>query len=99
MLAFFWKMRHDRLDEFMNTGRFLVKSDIPVDQAKPGENEWRNYNANRNVTYAKLRPQDNQLAQLPLQSGDQLLTRLMPEGLRSRADVADRRDPDRLRGC
>lgn len=80
MLAFLWKMRHDKLPDFLNSGTFLVKSDRPVDEAKPGENEWQARNFN--VSYAQLRPQDKQLAPLPLQSGDQLLTRLMPEGLR-----------------
>jgi hypothetical protein len=80
MLAFLWKMRHDRLADFLNAGTFLVKSERPVDEVKPGDNEWQARNFN--VSYAQLRPNDKQLAQLPLQSGDQLLTRLMPEGLR-----------------
>ena len=80
MLAFLWKLRHDRLADFLNVGTFLVKSDVPTDEPKPGENQWQGRNFN--VTYAQLRPKDKQLAPLPLQSGDQLLTRLMPEGLR-----------------
>jgi len=80
MLAFLWKMRHDRLADFLDAGTFLVKSDRPVDEPKPGEEGWQNRQFN--VSYAQLRPQDKQLAPLPLQSGDQLLTRLMPEGLR-----------------
>ncbi|HEY2250369.1 MAG TPA: hypothetical protein VGH74_04880, partial [Planctomycetaceae bacterium] len=80
MLSFLWKMRHDRLADFLNSGTFLVKSDKPVDEVKPGDTGWQSRNFN--VSYAQLRPQDKQLAQLPLQSGDQLLTRLMPEGLR-----------------
>jgi len=80
MLAFLWKMRHDRLADFLDAGTFLVKSDRPVDEPKPGEEGWQNRDFN--VSYAQLRPKDKQLAQLPLQSGDQLLTRLMPEGLR-----------------
>ena len=80
MLAFLWKMRHDRLAEFLDAGTFLVKSEHPVDEVKPGDTNWQARNFN--VSYAQLRPQDKQLAPLPLQSGDQLLTRLMPEGLR-----------------
>lgn len=80
MLAFLWKMRHDRLADFLNAGTFLIKSERPADEVKPGENDWQTRNFN--VSYAQLRPNDKQLAQLPLQSGDQLLTRLMPEGLR-----------------
>jgi hypothetical protein len=79
-LAFLWKMRHDKLAEFIDTGKFQVASDHPVDEPKPGENEWQSRNFN--VSYAKLRREHMQLAALPLQSGDQLLTRLMPEGLR-----------------
>ncbi|MGE5193590.1 MAG: hypothetical protein ACM3U2_13935 [Deltaproteobacteria bacterium] len=81
MLVFLWKVRHDRVEVFMNTGTFLVKTEVPVDQPKPGESDWQNYNQNRNVNYAGLRPRDYPLAQLPLQSGDQLLSRLMPQGL------------------
>ena len=80
MLAFLWKMRQDRLADFVSGGTFLVKSDRPVDEPKPGDEGWQARNFN--VSYAQLRPQDKQLAPLPLQSGDQLLTRLMPEGLR-----------------
>jgi hypothetical protein len=83
MLAFLWKVRHDRLEEFMNTGKFSVKSAVPVDQVQPGENEWQNPNVYyQNANYDGLRPKHNQLAQLPLQTGDQLLSRLMPQGLR-----------------
>lgn len=81
MLAFLWKMRQDKLEEFINTGKFLVKTDIPVDQPQPGDSDWQSYGRNRNANYSKLRPKDHQLAQLPLQSGDQLLSRLMPRGL------------------
>ncbi|MBI3862650.1 MAG: hypothetical protein HY290_12235 [Planctomycetia bacterium] len=79
-LAWLWKMRRDRLDEFRDSGKFLIKSDIPEDQKDPNENQWGGRNFN--VTYAGLRPKDMQLATLPLQSGDQLVTRLMPEGLK-----------------
>jgi hypothetical protein len=81
MVAFLWKVRHDRIEEFMNTGTFLVKTDVPVDQPQPGENDWQNYNQFRNADYSQLRPKGQPLAQLPLQSGDQLLSRLMPKGL------------------
>jgi hypothetical protein len=80
MLAFLWKMRHDRLADFLEGGKFLVKSDIPEDKKDPNENQWQNRNFNAN--YSQLRPQKMQLASLPLQSGDQLVTRLMPEGLK-----------------
>jgi len=80
MTAFLWKLRRDRLAEFLESGSFLVKSEVPVDEPKQGENEWQGRNFN--VSYANLRLKDRQLASLPLQSGDQLLTRLMPEGLR-----------------
>lgn len=79
LTAFLWKMRQDRTAEFLTSGTFLVKTDIPVDQPRPEDNQWA---YNPNVSYANLRPKDMQLAQLPLQSGDQLLARLMPEGLR-----------------
>lgn len=81
LLAFLWKLRRDRLEEFMNSGKFRIETDVPVDQPKPGDSDWQSYNMNRNVSYAGLRKQDHQLAQLPLQSGDQLLSRLMPKGL------------------
>jgi hypothetical protein len=81
MIAFLWKIRRDRIEEFMNTGTFLVKTDVPVDVPKPGENDWQNYGQNLNVDYSRLRPTAHPLAQLPLQSGDQLLSRLMPQGL------------------
>ena len=80
MLAFLWKMRHDRLAEFLEGGKFLVKSDVAVDKKDPTENQWQNRNFN--VNYSQLRPQKMQLAVLPLQSGDQLVSRLMPEGLK-----------------
>ena len=80
MLAFLWKMRHDRQQDFFNSGTFVVTIEHPVDEPKPGDNDWQARNFN--VTYAKLRPKDRQLASLPLQSGDELLTQLMPEGLR-----------------
>lgn len=81
MLGFLWKLRRDRLEEFMNSGRFDVKVSVPVDQPQPGDSTWESYNRNRNANYANLRKQDHQLAQLPLQSGDQLLSRLLPQGL------------------
>jgi hypothetical protein len=81
VVAFLWKMRQDKVEEFINTGKFLVKYDIPVDQPQPGDSDWQSFSRNRNASYAKLRPKDHQLAQLPLQSGDQLLSRLMPRGL------------------
>lgn len=80
MLAFLWKMRNDRLVEFLAGGKFLVKVDVPKDKADPAENQWQARNFN--VSYAQLRPQKMQLAALPLQSGDQLVSRLMPEGLK-----------------
>jgi hypothetical protein len=80
-LAFLWRLRHDKVEEFLNTGKFLVKSDIPTDQPQPGDSDWQSYNRNRNANYFKLRRTGHQLAQLPLQSGDQLLSRLMPRGL------------------
>ncbi len=80
LLAFLWKMRKDRLAEFLNSGTYLVKTEKPVDEVQKGENDWANRDFN--VSYAKIRRDHYQLAQLPLQSGDQLLSRLMPEGLR-----------------
>jgi hypothetical protein len=81
MLGFLWKLRRDRLEEFVKSGSFAIKTDVPVDEPKPGDSNWESYNLNRNVSYAGLRKQDHQLAQLPLQSGDQLLSRLLPQGL------------------
>src|SRR5262245_3569641 len=83
MLAFLWKVRHDRLEEFMNTGKFSVKAPARANPAAANVNEWQNQNIYaRDANYANLRRGENQLAQLPLQTGDQLLSRLMPEGLR-----------------
>jgi hypothetical protein len=83
MLAFLWKVRHDRLEEFMNTGKFSVKTPPQTDSAVVNENDWQNQNIySRNANFANLRRRDSQLAQLPLQTGDQLLSRLMPQGLR-----------------
>lgn len=82
MLAFLWKLRKERVTEFVETGKFLVKK-VTLEPDKPSETENQYQAANRyNVSYAELRPQDKQLAPLPLQSGDQLLSRLMPEGLK-----------------
>jgi hypothetical protein len=80
-LGFLWKLRRDRLEEFMNSGRFEVKVSVPVDKPQPGDSTWESYNMNRDANYANLRKGDHQLAQLPLQSGDQLLSRLLPQGL------------------
>src|SRR5579872_2134326 len=77
MLAFLWKLRQDRLAEFISTGKFLV---TPPEKPTP-EEQIQPY-PYRNVSYAELRPKESPLASLPLQSGDQLLTRLMPQGLR-----------------
>lgn len=80
MVAFLWKVRRDRLDEFLTTGKFLVRSDVLIDKPDPNDNLWQAQQS-RNVSYAALRPKEMQLAPLPLQSGDQLLARLMPKGL------------------
>ena len=40
MQAFLWKLRHDVLPDFLNSGTFTVKSEKPVDEVKPGENDW-----------------------------------------------------------
>ncbi len=81
LAGFLWKLRRDRLEEFMNSGKCRIETEVPVDQPQPGDSDWQSYNMNRNASYAGLRKQDHQLAQLPLQSGDQLLSRLMPKGL------------------
>jgi len=81
--AFLWKLRHDHWDEFQATGQFHLASDVPVSKEDPNApiNQY-GYNPYNVEDYNKLRPQDMPLATLPLRSGDQLVARLMPEGLK-----------------
>jgi hypothetical protein len=80
-LAFLWKMRHDRLAHFLETGQFNVTTTFPQDQVDPNEMQYRRYPQGGAAEYARLRPRDMQLAPIPLQTGDELVTRLMPEGI------------------
>ncbi|HTI51142.1 MAG TPA: hypothetical protein VL475_09325, partial [Planctomycetaceae bacterium] len=74
LLAFLWKMRQDRLSDFMSTGRLNFVSEAlgPSAQAAPNERDL----------LLQMRPSGMRLAPLPLQTGDQLLGRLMPRNLR-----------------
>lgn len=101
MLAFLWKLRHDRLEAFLATGQFVVKKERVGDAGGPGEDDEEDdaaTNAQIAAAQAQTRAQaqaryqgyqaaqfrhpDHPLSQLPLQSGDELLSRLMPTGLR-----------------
>ena len=69
------KKRHDKLADF----RFRTFLVATVPSTKP--NQVRTVAGPQlHVSYAQLRPQDRQLRSPAI--GDQLLTRLMPEGLR-----------------
>lgn len=138
MLAFLWKLRRDRLEEFVAKGIVtIVHEELPTEepagtqqlaaqaqmqiqkaqteslqaqnelaqarqtgdqaamaqaQAKVNQAQMAMaqaqsqlqgaYRNPRNFSYQTFRPKEYQLAQLPLKSGDQLVSRLMPEGLR-----------------
>jgi hypothetical protein len=137
MLAFLWKLRRDRHDEFVAKGTFLIareappaqeqdpqqiimqaqtqiqKAQLEINQAQAkmlqaqankseaelaqaqsemtqaqtalaqAQTQMQNaYVNSRNFSYADFRPKEKQLAQLPLKSGDQLVSRLLPQGLR-----------------
>ena len=80
-LAYLWRLRHDKMEEFLNEGTFTVETAIFTDQPNPNENQYVYPPVNSGETN-RVRPSKKQLAPLPLRSGDQLVSRLMPEGLK-----------------
>ncbi|MBS0264865.1 MAG: hypothetical protein JSS02_23215 [Planctomycetes bacterium] len=85
--GYLWKMRRDRRDEFLATGQFQLAVKKPAaDPAAAGNpptpGQPYGFNPADIDEYDKLRPTAMPLATLPLRSGDQLVARLMPEGLK-----------------
>lgn len=79
IVGFLWKMRRDQLPTFTASGQWKVLTPAPP----PGNQgqEYEVYQAYNNQ-FRGMRPSNMQLAPIPIQTGDQLLSRLMPRNMR-----------------
>lgn len=88
-LASLWKLRKDQVPKFVETGKWR---DDAMTAPRPAEVNYPQtqevvFDANGqpivvNNPYNAIRPRDMSLAPVPLQTGDQLLSRLMPRDLK-----------------
>lgn len=90
--AFLWKMRQDQVPNFVSTGTWIpetLERALMTVQAQPNGAPQvaadvavaNNVNLTNDLI-AQVRPGEMQLAPVPLQTGDQLLGRLIPRDLR-----------------
>lgn len=84
MLAFLWRLRRDRVPDFMATGRWNAgpKPDLPENDDDAAQADWSRQRQQAIDEMRRMRPRDFQLSPIALQTGDQLLTQLMPRNLR-----------------
>lgn len=74
LLAFLWKMRKQQAGKFVSEGKLDFVAEASALESGAAENEQE--------ILRRMRPSEMRLAPVPLQTGDQLLGRLLPHGLR-----------------